>query len=151
MNSNHTYFVKGKTFLFFFAFIFNCAAAQNIVGTYSGKGSTGFQNGDTAAATFNGPFGMCRDKSGNLYIADSKNNVIRKISANGTVSTYAGTGTAGYKDTVASLAMFNEPSDICVDDAGTIFVSDFLNHRIRKIAANGVVSTVAGAGVTVWL
>jgi hypothetical protein len=108
--------------------------AQNFVTTYAGTGSAGFVNGDTSVASFNKPFGICIDPEGNLYLADAYNHCIRKIGVDGMVSTYAGTGTAGYLDGLASEAKFNQPINICLDDEGNMFVSDFLNQRIRKIS-----------------
>ena len=121
--------------------------AQNYVTTYAGTGFAGFVNGDTSIASFNRPFGMCIDPEGNLYLADAYNNVIRKISTDGEVSTYAGTGTAGYLDGPADEAEFNQPFNICLDDEGNMYVSDFLNQRIRKISSDMMVTTVAGTGI----
>ncbi len=126
--------------------------AQNFVTTYSGSGTSGFISGPIDSATFNGPFGMCIDKCRNIYIADANNNCIRKINTTfGTVITYAGTGAAGYKDGSADSALFNNPSDLCVDDSGNVYVSDFLNQRIRKISIQGIVSTIAGSGTAGYL
>jgi len=128
------------------------AFSQNVVSTYCGSGSTGFNNGAVSTATFNKPFGMCIDKLGNLYVADWGNNCIRKVNTKtGTVSTYAGTGTAGWKDGASANAQFNSPADLCVDDSGNVYVSDFLNHRIRKISSTGIVSTVAGTGTAGYI
>jgi hypothetical protein len=125
----------------------NINNAQNYVTTYAGTGSPGFVNGDTSIASFNKPFGICIDQSGNLYLADSYNNCIRKIGIDGIVSTYAGSGTAGYLDGPASEAKFNQPINICFDEEGNMYVSDFLNQRIRKISFDMNVTTIAGTGV----
>ncbi len=114
--------------------------------TYAGNGSPGKVNGDTSMATFNEPFGICMDPSGNLFIADGVNHCIRKISADGIVSNYAGSGSPGYLDGPDSVAMFQSPSGVCADNQGNLYVADFLNHRIRKISSDGTVSTVAGTG-----
>lgn len=120
--------------------------AQNFVTMYAGTGSPGYVNGDTSIASFNKPFGICIDQQGNLFIADAYNHVIRKISTEGIVSTYAGSGVAGYLDGEASQAKFNQPINICFDPSGNMYVSDFLNQRIRKIDASGWVTTIAGSG-----
>ncbi|MBM3436387.1 MAG: hypothetical protein FJY07_09265, partial [Bacteroidetes bacterium] len=120
--------------------------SQNFVTTYTGTGSAGFINGDTSIASFNKPFGICIDIYGNLFIADAYNHVIRKISTEGIVSTYCGGGVAGYLDGEANVAKFNQPINICLDPSGNMFVSDFLNQRIRKIDTSGMVTTVAGSG-----
>jgi hypothetical protein len=119
---------------------------QNYVTTYAGTGNPGYINGDTSEASFNKPFGICIDTEGNLFIADAYNHVIRKIGVNGQVSTYAGSGIAGYLDGEASQAKFNQPINICFDPEGNMYVSDFLNQRIRKISIDGIVTTIAGTG-----
>src|SRR6187397_2510308 len=81
--------------------------AQNYVTTYAGDGVSGFVNGDTAIARFKAPFGICMDKNENLFIADQDNHCIRMITPDGMVSTYAGTGIAGYVDGPDSMAQFN--------------------------------------------
>ncbi len=130
-----------------FTFVFS----QNTVHTYAGIGFPGFTNGDTSIAAFDTPHGIVLDATGNLYIADGGNHVIRKITTGGTVSTLAGTGQPGYVDGPSGFARFNDPYNICIDPAGNVFVSDFLNQRIRKISTSGIVSTVAGTGVAGYL
>lgn len=110
-------------------------------------GSTeGFADGDAHRAQFNTPSGIAIDRKGNIIVADTSNNRIRKISADGKVTTLAGNGSAGYKDGPASEAQFDGPIGIAVDKQDSIFVADAYNDRIRKISADGVVITVAGAG-----
>ncbi|MCF8368644.1 MAG: T9SS type A sorting domain-containing protein [Bacteroidales bacterium] len=125
--------------------------AQNYVTTLTGTGTAGFLNGDTSVAEFNRPFGICIDVEGNLYLADAYNHRIRKIGIDGQVTTYAGTGTAGYLDGPADEARFNQPINICLDEDGNMFVSDFLNQRIRKISADMMVTTIAGSGQAGYL
>ncbi len=133
--------------IFFFLFNFLDGFSQYFVSTFSGNGSAGFINGTLDSAAFNSPFGLSIDKYDNLYIADAGNNCIRKIDAvTGIVTTLAGTGVAGWLDGPANLAKFNSPSDLCVDDSGNVYVSDFLNQRIRKISIVGDVTTLAGTG-----
>lgn len=133
--------------LIFNSFLFTTISAQNYVTTYAGTGSTGFVNGDTSIAQFNRPFGICIDQEGNLYLADAYNHCIRKIGIDGIVSTYAGTGQAGYLDGGAAEAKFNQPINICLDDEGNMYVSDFINQRIRKISSEMEVTTIAGTGI----
>jgi len=125
--------------------------SQNYVTTYAGTGSPGFINGDTSIASFNKPFGICIDPEGNLYLADAYNHCIRKIGIDGQVSIYAGTGSAGYLDGPADEARFNQPINICLDDEGNMFVSDFINQRIRKISSDMEVTTIAGMGQSGYL
>jgi len=120
--------------------------SQNSVTTYCGTGSPGFVNGDTSVASFNKPFGICIDYSGNVYLADAYNHCIRKIGTDGQVSTYAGTGIAGFLDGPATTARFNQPINICFDGEGNMLVSDFINQRIRKISSDMQVTTIAGTG-----
>jgi sugar lactone lactonase YvrE len=109
-------------------------------------GSTeGFADGNAAEARFNTPSGIAIDRAGNLLIADTSNNRIRKLSADGrTVSTIAGSGAAGFTDGFANEAEFNGPIGIAVDRHGNIFVADSYNDKIREISAGGTVTTIAG-------
>ena len=103
-------------------------------------GSSGFANGAAATARFSEPHGVAVSASGKVYVADRKNNRIRVI-ANGVVSTLAGTGTAGYKDGDASVAMFKEPHAVAVhkpaSGKGMVLVADYYNHKIRLIQLTG--------------
>jgi sugar lactone lactonase YvrE len=97
-----------------------------------------------ATALFNDPAALVADTAGNLFIADSRNHVIRKISANGIVSTFAGqAGTPGKNDG-SSAASFDSPSGIAISASGDLYISDTGNHTIRRITPAGVVTTVAG-------
>lgn len=137
--------------ILFFCFISFVADAQYTVITHAGDGNPGFVDGNAGSARFNLPFGICMDKSGNIFVADGGNNCIRKITVAGIVSTYAGNGTAGYADGAGSIAKFSSPSDLCIDDSGNVYVSDFKNHRIRKISQAGMVSTIAGSGTAGYM
>jgi sugar lactone lactonase YvrE len=93
-------------------------------------------------AAFNNPTGLTIDAQGIVYIADSENNAIRRISKDGKVTTLAGNGNTGLDDGVGAKATFFKPSDVAVDNAGNVFVADTLNHVIRKISAEGTVKTL---------
>ena len=118
---------------------------DGIVATFAG-GKEGFSDGLTMAASFNTPSGLAIDADGNLYVADTGNHRIRKITPEGQVSTLAGDGTAGYVDGPASQARFNGPIGVAVDARGNTYVADTYNDRIRVISSDGQVSTVAGNG-----
>lgn len=118
---------------------------EGVVTTILGNGTSGFSNGDVSVATLAFPWKSCVDKDGNIFIADRDNHAIRKINiSNGLVSTVAGAGSAGFADGAGTLAKFNQPLDVAVDDNGVLYVADNNNHRIRKITPDGVVSTLAG-------
>lgn len=108
-------------------------------------GSTeGFSDADAHHAQFNTPSGIAIDRKGNIIIADTSNNRIRKIAADGKVTTLAGSGLAGHSDGPPGEAQFDGPIGIAIDRQGNVLVADAYNDRIRKISADGVVTTVAG-------
>ncbi|HJV01105.1 MAG TPA: gluconolaconase [Burkholderiaceae bacterium] len=109
--------------------------------------SEGYAEGSGTAAAFNTPSGLALDADGNLYVADTGNNAIRKVTPQGQVSTLAGDGMAGYRDGKGAAARFNGPLALAVAADGAVFVADTYNDRIRRIAPDGTVTTVAGDGV----
>lgn len=114
------------------------------VSTVAGAvGLQGAFNGTGTAVRFSYPMGLATDLNNNLYVADGNNSLIRKITPDGTVSTFAGAGVPGTNDGLASAARFNYPQFIAVDSNGVVYVSDNLNHAIRKISG-GNVTTLAG-------
>ncbi|MCM3000187.1 stalk domain-containing protein [Paenibacillus cellulositrophicus] len=105
----------------------------------------GLLDGAANTALFNQPMGMDTDAAGNLYVADSGNHAIRKVTPTGQVSTLAGNGVQGFKDGTGPAAALNTPEDVAVAKDGSVYVADTLNHVIRKITADGTVSTLTGS------
>lgn len=116
------------------------------VSTVAGDGDAGFADGTGEAARFNNPIGLAVDGGNNVYVADSYNNCIRKITPDGSVSTLAGQE-GGFADGQGSAARFNDPVDVAVDGGGNVYVADRGNHCIRKVTPDGQVSTLAGNGI----
>ncbi len=117
-----------------------------LVSTLAGvAGDAGRADGTGSAATFNIPRGVTVDASGNIYVADTFNNTIRKITSGGAVTTWAGmAGNPGHADGTGAAAGFNAPDGAAVDGSGDLYVADSGNDTIRKIAPGGVVTTLAG-------
>ncbi|WP_434626890.1 hypothetical protein [Chromobacterium sp. CV08] len=105
----------------------------NVV-TFAGSGGPGSADGQGTSASFNAPTGLAIDGSGNIYVADSGNNLIRKIDRNANVVTLAGSGTAGSADGQGAAASFNGPTGIALDGSGNVYVTDQLNNLIRKLS-----------------
>lgn len=122
----------------------NLASVTGTVTTLAGSAGSGNGNGTGAGASFNNPQGVAVDAQGNVYVADSFNNLIREITPAGVVTTIAGNGTAGYLDGPAASAEFYGPQGLAVDAQGNVFVADYGNNVIREITPAGVVSTFAG-------
>ncbi len=119
------------------------------VTTLAGVAGVSGSNDGTAGAQFNHPTGVAVDTAGNVFVADTNNNEVRKVTAAGAVTTLAGlAGTTGSADGSGSAARFNGPSGIVADAAGNLYVADTLNHTIRKITPGGAVSTIAGSAGT---
>jgi uncharacterized repeat protein (TIGR01451 family) len=124
--------------------------ANGTIVTMAGTGAPGF-SGDGSAATgaqLNYPEGLALDSAGNLYIADSRNQRVRKVAANGVITTIAGNGGWGYSGdgNAATSAELDYPNGVTVDSAGNLYIADTENQRIRKVAPNGIITTVAGNG-----
>jgi sugar lactone lactonase YvrE len=119
---------------------------NGVVTTFAGQlGISGTADGIGTSAQFNMPNGLAFDGGGNLFVADTGNSTIRKITPSGAVSTFAGTaGSGGYTDGAAGSAQFNSPLGIAVATNGDVFVADSGNHCIRRISG-GMVSTFAGS------
>lgn len=124
-----------------------------IVSTVAGTGVSGYggDGGSGTSAQLNFPMGVARDSAGNLFIADYLNNVIRKLAADGSISTVAGNGTPGYSGDggPATSAQLAYPSAVALDGAGNLYIADFWNSCVRKVDANDIISTVVTAGFLV--
>ncbi len=120
--------------------------AAGIVTTLAGTpGTIGSADGSGGGALFNSPHALSIDAAGNIYVADTNNNTIRKMTAAGAVTTLAGTaGIAGSADGTGPAAQFNSPHGLATDAAGNLYVADMLNHTIRIVSPAGVVTTAAG-------
>ena len=109
-------------------------------------GAEGFADGTGEQARFHTPSALAVDGRGHLYVADTGNHAIRRVAPDGTVTTLAGDGTAGFRDGAGEQARFHGPMGVAVDGAGRVFVADTWNDRIRVIEPDGTVRTLAGGG-----
>ncbi|MEW2554519.1 RICIN domain-containing protein [Streptomyces zhihengii] len=120
------------------------------ISTAAGTGTAGFggDGGPATAARLNLPLGVAVDGDGSLFVAEYHNHRVRRITADGIITTFAGTGTAGFTGDggPAASAQLNRPYAVCVDGAGGVCVADAENHRVRRVAPDGTISTVAGTG-----
>ena len=135
---------------------------SGVITTVAGNGTAGYSGdgGPATSAELDDPSGVAVDASGNLYIADSLNSVIRKVSPSGIITTVAGNGynrlgtgqpafnDGGYSGDggPATTAELNNPYAVAVDASGNLYIADTYNHRIRKVDTSGVITTVAGNG-----
>jgi len=123
---------------------------SGIISTVVGNGNAtyGGDGGAAIYASLNGPTGLAFDKLGNLYIADKGNNRVRKVDANGIITTVAGTGNASYSgdSKLATSASINGPTSIVFDANGNLYIAEYNTSVIRKVDTNGIISTVAGNG-----
>ena len=118
---------------------------DRMVTTLAGNTLAGFADGTGSAARFSGPAGIVVTDEGDLLVSDFLNNVIRRITPQGVVSTWAGTGTAGTNDGTRQTCQFTLPAGLCQDAAGNIYVAGLGAFRVRKISSSGTVSTLAGS------
>jgi len=112
----------------------------------SGSGAAGFADGTGTDAQFHSPAGIAVNSEGTVYVSDTYNHSIRKITPAGVVTTLAGSGTAGFADGTGTAARFEYPYGIAVNSEGTVYVADTINNRIREITPGGDVTTLAGSG-----
>src|SRR5207249_1034730 len=129
-------------------------STDGTITTVAGNGTRGYggDGGPATSASFNIPKAVVVDSQGNLFIVDTDNNRIRKVSANGTITTVAGNGTQAYGGDggPATSASLDYPEGIALDGLGDLFIADTANHRVRKIGADGTINTVAGNGTEAY-
>ena len=106
---------------------------------------SGYMNGQGTSASFNFPTGIALDIIGNIYVADTNNNVIRKVSQSGVVTTVAGSGQAFFRDGTRESASFNKPRGVAIDLNNVVYVCDSTNNQIRRITPGGDVTTIVGS------
>jgi len=125
--------------------------AAGIITTVAGTGTAGFggDGGPATSAQLNLPYGLAVDQAGYLYIADLNNSRVRRVSPDGTINTYAGSGGQGSSGDggPATSAQMLEPRNVAVDAAGNLYIAEFGGHRVRKVTPNGLISTAAGTGI----
>jgi sugar lactone lactonase YvrE len=123
---------------------------SGIITTIVGTGSAGFSGdgGPGVSAQLRSPQQIALDGAGNLYVADTLNHRIRKIDSTGTITTVAGSGSLGFEGDggLATEAQLSGPTGVSVDSAGVMYIADRGNNRIRRVSADGVISTIAGGG-----
>lgn len=123
--------------------------AADTLSTIAGGGATLGDGGPAIDAQLASPNGVAADGQGNIYVADSLHNRIRKIASDGTISTVAGDGTPGFAGDggAAALSRLNAPEGVAVDWSGRLYIADSKNHRVRRVEADGTIVTIAGTGL----
>ncbi len=123
---------------------------SGVISTVAGNGTAGFSGdgGPSTAAQLNAPYGITSDAAGNIYIAEAGNHRVRKINTSGIISTVAGNGTSGFSGDGggATSAQLYSPTSVALDIQGNMYITDALNHRVRKVSGSGIITTIAGTG-----
>jgi trimeric autotransporter adhesin len=145
-NQHHLYVASGAEH------VVRMVAADGTITTVAGTGTAG-SSGDGGPATqaqLRTPTSLAVDASGNLYIADAQDNKIRRIAPDGIIGTFAGTGVQGFSDDggPAAAALLSSPSAVAVDPYGALVIADTGNNRIRRVTSDGIIDTIAGSGTT---
>jgi hypothetical protein len=139
-----------KKLLLLISFTYSLVGNAQIISTIAGNGTAAHtgDGGQAISASLNSPRQMVLDAAGNLYFSEAGNNCVRKVNSAGVISTIAGTGTAGFSGDggAATAATLNTPYGLARDVAGNLYIVDYGDHRIRKVATNGIISTIAGTG-----
>ncbi len=124
--------------------------ANGTITTIAGDGVDGFggDDGPATEAALSNPQHVAADTIGNIYIADSSNNRVRRVDPNGVITTVAGNGSAGFSGDggQANVAELSNPVALAIDGGGNVYIADYANNRIRRVDATGVITTVAGTG-----
>jgi hypothetical protein len=124
---------------------------DGIIHTVAGNGIAGTtgDGGQATQAELNAPVDLALDGHGDLFISDGTANVIREVTTDGLIHTFAGTGVAGFNgDCIpASQALVNDPTGLAIDAAGDVFFTDTANHRVREVTTDGTIHTIAGTGI----
>jgi uncharacterized protein (TIGR03437 family) len=127
-------------------------APSGTISTYAGQGVAGYtgDGGLAKQAQLNTPTGLALDSAGNLYIADSGNNAVRKVSKSGAIATVAGNGSMGYSGDggAATAAALDDPEGVTVDPSGLLYIADTFNNRVRVVSLGGTIQTAAGTGIS---
>ena len=126
-------------------------SGTDVIRTYAGNGqaTTSGDGGPATAAGVPGPLGITAKPDGSVYIPTPGSSLVRLVGTSGAISTFAGTGTAGFAGDggPATAAQLNEPVDAALDGAGNLYIADRANHRVRRVTPAGVITTIAGNGV----
>jgi uncharacterized protein (TIGR03437 family) len=139
-----------KVFFAALTVLASAASWAQTITTFAGNGQAGFSGdgGPATQAMINRVDALAVDGNGNVYMADERNNRVRKVDKNGVITTFAGAGTPGFSGDggPAAQAQLNAPTGVCTDTAGNVYINDISNFRVRKVSPSGVITTVAGNG-----